>query len=83
MALKSLTVDKKKQPALKSLVAALRKTDEKTKEPYHYVPAKNLSVKKADAGGYVVCSYGPNGENTVVMEDLSGLGEVAKSYFED
>ncbi len=81
MAFATLKVDKKKAPALKSLVQALTKTDKRDSSPSPYVPSKSVNIKEADAGGFIVCAYGPNGENTVVMENLDGLAEVVGGYF--
>lgn len=44
---------------------------------------ERIEVKKADAGGMIVCWYGPNGSREVIAKDAAEAAAVIEKYFEE
>ncbi len=42
---------------------------------------EELRIRKADAGGMIVCWYGPNGSRDIIVKDASEAAAVIKKFF--
>ena len=42
---------------------------------------ERLEIKKADAGGLILCWYGPNGSREIVAEDIDKAIPLIKKFF--
>lgn len=43
---------------------------------------ESLTIRKADAGGMIVCWYGPNGSRDIIVKDADEAAGVIKKFFE-
>ncbi len=42
---------------------------------------ERLEIKKADAGGMILCWYGPNGSREVIVKDASEAVPIIEKFF--
>ncbi len=42
---------------------------------------EEIRIKKADAGGFILCWYGPNGSRDVIAKTKEEIGELVSKFF--